>query len=1478
MSLYKKSGSNDVKVGVLQNVTINNVTYNIKEYIDLSGNTIHPFSVETDADFKEKLKLKDTVIIQGNFGNFRGYLFSDFNSSLSNLMTIFVNESSVIWYLGSGDHPYCSIPIERGTHIYGFHEGQPFYDNQILEPSNDSYLLNDNEKESYFYTDKQSDSYFTIGSTSNSNNSYKIYRVIISCSETGKTYSYYPCSDGTTHKIYEALSTESFSEDTFTNSSVGKNVKYGVSIDDIKAITGSKYRDLMAIMAEDSGIELTIANENADPPYILRQNGIDHEFAFSLTDISIPENAIRQSNLSNYKKGELIFGRRPKWNIWANSMPYSIWNKPETDYTGGYDPTKLVYATYNLTEHWNKNGQVKLEWFENYCESDENRPEVKFINPDGTDAKNIEIHYHNGVPCFCGKNQVMPGLCENDHADFWRVLNETLTAENAIYLYSNELPDSSVGMKLGNIINWNTSQKEQYEADKINGDYTMNQLIYGMCATLSHSFLTAVADRNGGYTTELVNIIIGYATEQTKQAQSTISQNNRIGTLPLVALSSDSDTTTIERFKNGRIIEDGQEVGKLMYEKLRATGNEEVRLFNEILASINRNGDHIYKIDAVGSMNLLKRPTEIYETDTPKETDLVYLNKFINSTKLSIKGVFDPSNEITTVEATEIMRMIYNSAIIYLPPGTSDQMTSLPSSQKNTRIIFMNQKNNLGIDPALATSETPVYFFPLGYNYNDQAVGEHYRNYADSVVYNNKKYGGIVIPFLLTIKDFTNYEAIVNNKDNTDPNYYQIIQGSPTDNDKTISSGYTIFVKNTANYNSYDSYIGRKYINDSYSNVHYGANDLIRWDEVNNMSAQYPTYITSHRFKYNTNLNLSVIAEVIYSKDVLDANDKVIDKIIKKDRIRKPAYQIESMLDGDYYKNYYNNGMTQMFNYSNYLELSTNQDYAWFINISTKDCPHVIQRVSGTSEFYDTDPNVYYKIPDDVTVKFWVENSNSSIITFGNGFKTESNHTWFEYSSVNDSWYKPILGSSLYIFIKDLQNNEWKNGPFKLTISHWLYGKKLNAFITTNSSSVPTKLLDSTGDYLNGLDVNSSGQILQSGEPSNWKDYIDLTSGSHIWMSERFFAKLANLPETINFNKYVNLIEQKLFTDKGWSTPIEIKNEEFKPIVFMVYINSEFEQQIVNNIDSYIKYVENDGFYGIIKDDIVYTTVYKIYYNESDDSYEIDQDLYCYNVDTEEIEAGISYNDDAFLNYKSYYIYLNEDLTVDHVEFKQDDHDFFDNFHQSLLNKNYGYNTNNISLIQAATMHLTIDYYYYTSSVTYMFSKNSVNTPDREPDAWITINEFLNTGEHSQDYKFMYVEKVQFDMFGLCYKTFNIIQIVDEGDSDNFYPILNKDIRKLNLLTQYTEYIDPYWYKISNSNIVVNKRKCPYSPKEILAPYKINGLNVSIKDIVQVQITSNVPADLDGVVRFDTQYNSWNTVVDDYATHRSEVETYFNEN
>ena len=272
--------------------------------------------------------------------------------------------------------------------------------------------------------------------------------------------------------MYEALATGRFVYDAeytssgtntplnFNSATVGNNVKYGISLDDVKSIIGSKYRDLMAMMAEDSGNTYTIGGVEPDSTYKITDGGIQHEFAFALKDISIPENAtVLSGQSSSYKKGELIYGHRPKWNIWANCMPYSIWNRPETDYNGSYDTSKKVYAMYNLTEHWGKDGKVRLEWFRDYCEGDSDRPKVSFINPDGTDASAINIHYHNGVPCICTENDIMPSLCDEYGNGFSNMLKYSLDGGNSIFRYNNTLPNSSVTMKLGNLINWNTSQK-----------------------------------------------------------------------------------------------------------------------------------------------------------------------------------------------------------------------------------------------------------------------------------------------------------------------------------------------------------------------------------------------------------------------------------------------------------------------------------------------------------------------------------------------------------------------------------------------------------------------------------------------------------------------------------------------------------------------------------------------------------------------------------------------------------------------------------------------------------------------------------------------------------------------------------------------------------------------------------------------------------------------------------------------------------
>ena len=336
MSLIKNDRY--VKITTLDSVP-ENTSYIIKEYIQLNGDIIHPFQFVENPDYTQlQLTLNDTIVIKGSFYNYNGNLLNSLDTNSNANMCIVKENEKVKWYLGSGLTPFCEIDAESGVHLYGFHEGQPFYDNELLSPDSQN------------YTETSSD---TTCNLEHLIGGYRIYRIIISVSKSNKTYSYYPCSDGTNVKVYEALSKGSFCYQTFSNAIVSnKNVKYGVSIDDVKSAIGSRYRDLMAMMAEDSGNIYTINQVSPDNAYKIIEGGVEHRFAFALKDVSIPSEATTPNGqLSNYKKGELIYGHRPKWNIWANSMPYSVWNRPETDYNGSYDTSKKVYATYNLTEH-----------------------------------------------------------------------------------------------------------------------------------------------------------------------------------------------------------------------------------------------------------------------------------------------------------------------------------------------------------------------------------------------------------------------------------------------------------------------------------------------------------------------------------------------------------------------------------------------------------------------------------------------------------------------------------------------------------------------------------------------------------------------------------------------------------------------------------------------------------------------------------------------------------------------------------------------------------------------------------------------------------------------------------------------------------------------------------------------------------------------------------------------------------------------
>lgn len=1348
MSLLKNGDG--VKVSTFEEVP-GNTSYKIKEYIDLNGMSIPIFNV--DSDYKTELKLKDTIVIQANLDYYNGYLFGNWTGgNISNEMCIFKSGNQVLWFLGQGGTTqnqiiYARVTYQSGIHLYGFSNGKAIYDNQILSSEQ---TIDENLN---ITSNKQHPSYFSIGGTASGN--CKVYRIIVNCSSTHKTYSYYPCSDGTNKYIYEALATGRFvyqsdytSSGTntplnFNSAIVGNNVKYGISLDDIKSITGSKYRDLMAIITEDSGARIS---ENAHAPFIIKEtNNTEHQFAFYIGTSNetnkIPVNNIYNVNdnsFSIYKPGDLIFGRRPKWNIWANCMPYSIWIRPKQDYANPYerDPSKLVYATYNLIHHWGKNGYVNLSDWENYSYDDASAPGVEFLKKNGNNqyvpieysSDRIEIPYHNGYSCYC--DIPLPGLWWDNSgsgsSNSNRMFTNMLDKSSSIYMNHNIFPDTGVKMKAGNIINWNTSQIDQHDEDP----YYVNQLIYGLCATLSHEFKTLLSTSLGlGSDPVTTNIIIGYRTAQTTDLQSGLSSQNRLntGTL-LVALSSDSTQNTKDAFKDGFI-----------YPDIRVTGNEPIRLFNEIISAVDNAKQHTYTIDAAGDLSLIRASRILDQSETPLDTDLVYLTDFIPKGKIQIKGSFDKYE----IDLNPISTAAQNANVAFSSPNSN--------SGNNLRLIFMNSNTAIvGEDsnhnpiysskdlqylqhnPNSTITNIPLFFFPVGYEQkNTTSNSQLARAGSYTVDHYIKNNDYINIPFVLTKSNLNSYQALLSNSSN--------------DNQYTES---------------------------------------------------------------NTISNLRLYAEAIWCYE--DSNN---EKVIVKDKFTKVLNKITPAEYGSDASGLGEN--ENIFGYKKEIYDGSNHTYSeckgincrpyyWMIEILKSDLKNICN--NGTTN-----------IPDDLTVKFWIQNEDisSTVLTYSGDFK---------YEAINDSWYAPILGESLYLFVKDSPDNKWMNSAFEtdeariygntnyrgfatkyeILATHWFKGKKINMFKFSNTTP---ELLPSGGTFGNPMATTTNG----------WVDTVPNETFTKLWMTDRFYA---------NTNNDVSNIASTIFTDASWTEPVEIYEDDTtnqKP-VFEIAVRNGFTLT-ENNFNDYVAYRENEGYYGVSRNGVVYTIVIRFdlqddgtynqsfdYINAGDNSIgHIDYETYSQDFCTQIGEHSYSAN--------IQYLAINSDQSL---QFLTDE--IFDNY------------IDNARLEDNSTRTYSI----YNK---YMFSINSCQSPLSEPNKWITFDQFKTINNRS-DYNFMYHERTLFTLLGgQCYKVFDIIQIGGEQTEENFYPVKMKDYEKLNDMAATLNH-ERYWYKIggpNNSNkIEVDQYNNRRIDGDILAPYKVNGLNVSIQDIVQYQQSMHI--------------------------------------
>lgn len=463
------------------------------------------------------------------------------------------NKKKIKWTIGSNSR---TVEWQAGVHVYGFtSNGLGFYDGTKLGKGSSSItsLIDSGASGSL-------DQQIIIGGlidgtasnakdcihTTGSGYSINIYEVVLSAyneSSTSRTIAHlYACSDGTSGSLYETryhrgVATQSngksYTGVTVRTTTPSTTITYGVQLHDLKFITSSGYRDLIALMCEDWPEQ---ASADADPAYTLTNSSESKEFksAFMLkgnnpnthvsTNMPIPTGWSHESTSPSRPKtqatilGDLIFGRTPKWNLWADNInvgKYTIMDDGQ------------MYFAYNI--FMPRNGQQKpnLEQFEGYS-TGASAHHDPFLDMGG----DLTIEYHNAVACRADGTTLIPASSvgfDSSGNSFGPV-----SSKDNMRVFEHQLPPlgDDVKMGLGNLIDWHKTAAQQIADD----DDTHNLKYYftGISASVYRTVPGAAGAKR----------LIGAAWEQTATLRS--------GTNYLQPLSSDTTTAERNKFRDGK--------------------------------------------------------------------------------------------------------------------------------------------------------------------------------------------------------------------------------------------------------------------------------------------------------------------------------------------------------------------------------------------------------------------------------------------------------------------------------------------------------------------------------------------------------------------------------------------------------------------------------------------------------------------------------------------------------------------------------------------------------------------------------------------------------------------------------------------------------------------------------------------------------------------------------------------------------------
>lgn len=453
MSIEKNStGNTDSHVTIKHLAQLNNTA--IRSYITLNGCGFHLDKLSGNGLY---CYLRCALPSDAS-----GYLMGIKSSSgTSNDFYIHVANGTVTWAIGSDSWTHA---LESGVHDYGFANGKPIYDNDLVSSSASAHSGDHTYKMVIGGARLTNDTFSYISSMD-------LYRVNVTVKDGGFEYleSFYPISATAIYnsrKYPEESITITKPSGSTSSAGAALTSPYGVQLDDLRWLFGIGYVDVMAAIADDGGVEYSMGwtgvgdgAREADYQERLVQLSQNKDFAFHFRGagggkgIPMPSNAslasAPYSGRIGYETGELRVGRTPKWSIWNDCIKFGFYvdEDPNThDYTLKFNFLKIIDVSDPGGGAPNKrtiNGKVHLEWFDGYNTAENHPPQVIIT------SNRLDVDIHNGAFVRCRAANYMLG---ND--------TESYFPDNKSIFILDESAGANIRYRAGNLIPWNYTANE----------------------------------------------------------------------------------------------------------------------------------------------------------------------------------------------------------------------------------------------------------------------------------------------------------------------------------------------------------------------------------------------------------------------------------------------------------------------------------------------------------------------------------------------------------------------------------------------------------------------------------------------------------------------------------------------------------------------------------------------------------------------------------------------------------------------------------------------------------------------------------------------------------------------------------------------------------------------------------------------------------------------------------------------------------